>query len=422
MPGGGSVTASRPRGGPSAIRRVAVVTMVLAAVGTAVLVAVDSGVDSEAFLFAAFMAAVGLAGAAVVRRGPDVTRDAALALGVCAAVVYDAAVLFGAAGAVASIAAITVGVVGSVIAANALARRLADATRIPGAPGPTAALLGHSRAVHGVGFSPDGRLLATGSADKTAILWDVTDPAHPARAATLTGHRGAVHGLGFSPDGRLLATGSARKTVILWDVTDPAHPARAGAFTDRGAVRAVGFSPGGQLLATASAEREYSSTGIGGISLVHVAVMLWDVAAPAHPAPAATLTHSRGNLWAFACAVAFSPDGQLLATVSSDQDVTLWDVTDPGHPAETVTLAISSHYWLGPSVHAVAFSPDGRLLATGSDDQTVILWDVSDSARPARATTLAGQGGAVHTVAFSPDGRLLAAGSPDKTAQLWRVR
>ena len=371
------MTASRPRGGPSAIRRVAVVIVVLAAVGTAVLVAVDSGVDSEAFLFAAFMAAVGLAGAAVVRRGPDVTRDAALALGVCAAVVYDAAVLFGAAGAVASIAAITVGVVGSVIAANALARRLADATRIPGAPGPTAALLGHSRAVHGVGFSPDGRLLATGSADKTAILWDVTDPA---------------------------------------------HPARAGAFTDRGAVRAVGFSPGGRLLATASAEREYSSTGTTGISLVHVAVMLWDVAAPAHPAPAATLTHSRGNLWAFACAVVFSPDGRLLAAVSSDQAVTLWDVTDPGHPAETATLAISSRYWLGPSVHAVAFSPDGRLLATGSDDQTVILWDVSDSARPARATTLAGRGGAVHTVAFSPDGRLLAAGSPDKTAQLWRVR
>jgi WD40 repeat protein len=97
-------------------------------------------------------------------------------------------------------------------------------------------------------------------------------------------------------------------------------------------------------------------------------------------------------------------------------------VTDPGHPAETATLAISSRYWLGPSVHAVAFSPDGRLLATGSDNQTVILWDVTDSARPARATTLAGQGGAVHTVAFSPDGRLLAAGSPDKTAQLWRVR
>jgi len=417
------VTASRPRGGPSAIRRVAVVIVVLAAVGTAVLVAVDSGVDSEAFLFTAFMAAVGFAGAAVLGRGPDITREAALALGVCAAVVYDAAVLFGAAGAVASIAAITVGVAGLVIDGNARARRLADATRIPGAPGPTAALLGHSRAVHGVGFSPDGRLLATGSADKTAILWDVTDPAHPARAATLAGHRGAVHGLGFSPDGRLLATGSARKTVILWDVTDPAHPARAGAFTDRGAVRAVGFSPGGRLLATSSAEREYSSTGgMSGISLFHVAVILWDVAAPAHPAPAATLTHSRGNLWAFACAVVFSPDGRLLAAVSSDQAVTLWDVTDPGRPAETATLAISSHYWLGPSVHAVAFSPDGRLLATGSDDQTVILWDVSDSARPARATTLAGQGGAVHTVAFSPDGRLLAAGSPDKTVQLWRVR
>jgi WD40 repeat protein len=217
-----------------------------------------------------------------------------------------------------------------------------------------------------------------------------------------------------------LATGSADKTVILWDVTDPAHPARAGAFTDRGSVQSVAFSPRGGLLATASADSDYVSFGSGGVSLSSQAVILWDVTNPAHPARAATLVDSRRNLSGFAYGVGFGPDGRLLAAVSSDKAVTLWDVTDSEHPAETATLAISSH-WLGPWVHAVAFSPAGRLLATGSDYQTVTLWDVTDPTRPARAATLAGQGGRVHTMGFSPGGQLLAAGGPDQTVQLWRV-
>ena len=220
------MTASRPRGGPSAIRRVAVVTVVLAAVGTAVLVAVDTGVDSEAFLFTAFMAAVGLAGAAVLGRGPDVTSVASLALGVCVAVVYGAAVLFGAAGAAASIAAITVGVAArsstGMPARCLLTRRgyLAHRDRRQ---------LSWSLARCTGWVQPDA---AEGHRQRRQdrVLWDVIDPAHPACAATLTGHR-AVHGLGFSPDGRLLATGSADKTAILWDVTDPAHPACAATLT-----------------------------------------------------------------------------------------------------------------------------------------------------------------------------------------------
>jgi WD40 repeat protein len=67
-----------------------------------------------------------------------------------------------------------------------------------------------------VAFSPDGRLLASGSSRKTVWLWD---PASGEHRRTLAGHAGTVNGVAFSPDGRLLASGSDDKTVRLWDLT-----------------------------------------------------------------------------------------------------------------------------------------------------------------------------------------------------------
>ena len=182
-----------------------------------------------------------------------------------------------------------------------------------------------------------------------------------------------------------------------------------------------GSVQGRWLLATASAGRESLQHRDRWYLPVPRGRDSRDVAAPAHPAAAASLIHSRGNLCAFACAVVFSPDGRLLAVISSDQAVTLWDVTDPGRPAETAALAISSHDALAGPVGARR-GVQSRRSAAGHRQRRPdrdLVGCLRQRAPGSGHHSLA-RAGAVSTVAFSPDGRLLAAGSPDKTVQLWR--
>ena len=108
--------------------------------------------------------------------------------------------------------------------------------------------------------------------------------------------------------------------------------------------------------------------------------------------------------------VAFSPDGELLASGSLDDTIKLWEVST-GRELRTLRGHTSS-------VRSVAFSPDGELLASGSWDNTIKLWEVSTGRE---LHTLKGHTDWVTSVAFSPDGELLASGSDDGTIKLWEV-
>ncbi len=242
-------------------------------------------------------------------------------------------------------------------------------------------LIGHGGGVGGIAFSPDGTLIATASNDKTARIWST---ATGAPRQTLTGHDGSVWSVAFSPDGTLIATTSQDKTARIWNtITGKLRTTLKG---HGGEVSGVAFSPDGTLIATTSQDKT---------------IRIWNTAT------GALRTTLKGHEdWVLR--VAFSPDGTLIATTSSDKTARIWN-TAPGTPRQTLT----GHQG---RVRGVAFSPDGTLIATTSHDGTARIWG---TATGALHTTLTGHEGVVYGVAFSPEGTLVATTSQDKTARIW---
>ncbi|WP_413166215.1 CHAT domain-containing protein [Capilliphycus salinus ALCB114379] len=106
--------------------------------------------------------------------------------------------------------------------------------------------------------------------------------------------------------------------------------------------------------------------------------------------------------------VALSPDGQTIASVSSDKTIKLWNLDG------SLRRTINAH---DSDVYAVAFSPDGQTIASASQDKTVKLWNLDGSLR----TTIKAHNAEVYGVAFSPNGQIIASSSRDKTVKLWNL-
>jgi hypothetical protein len=261
----------------------------------------------------------------------------------------------------------------------------------------------------GVAFSPDGRTLAcTGerrsgdySSKYGVWLYDVETGRILRR---LAGHTSYVNCVAFSPDGRMLATASNDRTVKLWDLDDDPRKFEMDrlAFTllgHTGAVWGIGFSPDSQLLASASGDGT---------------VRIWNL-------PNRFESHILKHT---ARSVAFSPDGRLLAS-----DLMESGSSDAGPRYSLLLTEVETGRALGkatPVRHllALGWTPDSSVVAVRSENSLRLLH--AESGRLIFAQPMAGGSdgrGYVRPLCVSPDGRLLATftGGPTHDLQLWDI-
>jgi len=300
-----------------------------------------------------------------------------------------------------------------------------------GSVGLIRSLDGHEGFVKGVCFEPrTGDRLVSGASDRTVRLWS---SASGELVDSLT-CSGPVRTVAFSPDGAQVVAACEDYSVHLWLPVE--HSSRSWASGHGNRLQAAAFSPQGDLLFTASSDGVKLWNVLG-----HEPVEVRQLVGAKSPAAivpagdmlAAAAGEGRIGIWQLGSgeavkdmpcpsvplSLAASADGKLLAAGCMDNMIRIWDLQTGG-----LLHTLAGH---SRNVTAVAFSPDGRILASagpGKPNSVVILWNLrAQNGASQELKRLEGHGDDwIMDVAFSPDGKLLASAGNDKRVCIWGVK
>ncbi len=215
--------------------------------------------------------------------------------------------------------------------------------------------MGQQDSIYSVCISPNGKILASGSDDKTIKLWSIPDGF---LLKTLEGHTSWIHSVCMSPEGKMLASGGYDNIIRLWSIPDGVLLKTIEGHNQ--SVYSIAFSLDGKMLASGSDDK---------------AIKLWSI-------PDGVLLKTLAGHNQSVSSVAFSPDGKILASGSYDKTIKLWSI-----PNGDLLKTLEGH---NQSVYSVAFNPDGMMLASGSyyqkmnnssgsykiNDNSIILWSI----------------------------------------------
>jgi WD40 repeat protein len=242
-------------------------------------------------------------------------------------------------------------------------------------------------------YSPDGKLLAAGTFKAVRLL----NPATNQTIATLDGEAEQVRALAFSPDGKLLAAAGGlpaqRGEVKIWNVIDLKIDALKPTVTIAGhhdCIYAVAFSPDGQTLATASYDK---------------LIKLWN---PVSGEEIRTLKDHIDAVYD----LKFTSDGKRLISASADRSVKVWN---PATGERLYTMSESTD-----GLNTVAVDPAGKYVAAGGADKSIRIWQLGEKSATLKNSLIAHED-AILRLAFSPDGQTLVSTAADKSLKAFRT-